>query len=165
MPLTITDNFKYQVQQDPNYPDGIGWLYDLKEAYWGLKTFANRYYFLRPHPSIEGWWQIGAYVGCGYDGASGYPDTAHSMEGTLGHDILHWLIDKGAIPTGCNPLIDRELKNIIIERGHPPWYGGKRALRFIARYMSFATRFVWQKAGKGRKHIRYTRMGKEVFYK
>tara|TARA_R110000803_G_scaffold166755_5_gene230043 strand:- start:779 stop:1258 length:480 start_codon:yes stop_codon:yes gene_type:complete len=65
----------------------------------------------------KGSWWLSAHIGCMWDYATGYWDGDYIKEASLGHDILHWLIALGILPTSMNDLIDREFKAILIERG------------------------------------------------
>ena len=115
------------------------WKWKVQSDLTILSDFRNRYYWASAKRR-----EIGAYVGCAWDGATWFPDFDWIIEGSLGHDIFHWLIAKGIVPESDNPLIDRELAAIIRERGGdvPEWL-----INFRASYVRRATGFVDQKQG------------------
>lgn len=71
-------------------------------------------------------WYIVAHVGCSWDFATKFIAFDWIIEGSLGHDILHWLIRRGALPEVANGAIDEELVEIARVRGNAPswrrWY-------------------------------------------
>lgn len=132
MTIVYNEGFsKYQVQQP--------WRWQLQARVTILKNFDNGYHWA----TTDG--IIGAYVGCGWDGATGFPDYDWIMEASLGHDILHWLIADGVIPESQNNRIDQELENIILARAPIPRFGGMTLLKYHARKVRRATNLVSEK--------------------
>jgi len=135
--IRFKSGFKYQLENN--------WRWHLKEEFTIKRDFKNDYYGI----TRDGW--LYAYKGCAWDGATLFPDFDWIMEGSLGHDILHWLIEKGIIPELENDLIDKELEHIIKVRGKVPRFGGKWLLNMRAWYVRKATNLVDQKYGVGKK--------------
>lgn len=130
--LFYHDDIKYIVARQ--------WEWKLIGDFHPAGTFDTHWYALEKRPS--GWWIV-AKVGCGWDGATWFPDFKWTMQASLGHDILHWLIAKRIIPESENDLIDREMCHIIKDRGK----GYERLLRFRAWYIKKGISLVNQKAG------------------
>ena len=86
---------------------------------------------------------------CGWDGATKFPDFNWILEGSLWHDILHWLIAKGVIPESENDLIDQELAYIIRKCGGPKARGRTTDMLLKARskYVQIATGLANEKEG------------------
>lgn len=104
--ITFRRGFKYQLEAD--------WHWKLKGDFTIARNYHNRYYWV----STDG--HLGAFAGCAWDGATFFPDYRWILEGSLGHDLLHWLIAKGIIPESQNDLIDKELAEIIKARAPLP---------------------------------------------
>lgn len=130
--IRFKKGYKYQLESD--------WKWKLQEDIEINYAFQGPYYAL----TEDGW--IHAFKGCAWDGATWFPDFDWIMEGSLGHDILHWLIAHGAIPESQNDLIDKELENIIRARHGNNWFQ-RRLDKFRGWYVRRATGFVDQKAG------------------
>lgn len=122
---------KYRVQKE--------WSWKLRSPITILENFNNDYHWA----TTDGF--IGAHVGCGWDGATKFPDYDWIMEGSLGHDILHWLIADGIVPEDQNDLIDAELEQIILARAPIPRIGGMWMLKYHARKVRRATGLVDEK--------------------
>lgn len=136
--IRFKKGYKYQLTSP--------WRWKLRGNFTIVSDYRNQYYWISKERR-----EIGAYVGCAWDGASGFPDFDWIMEASLGHDILHWLIEKGIIPESENDQIDAELAEIIRERGRsriPDWL-----LRFRAWYVQKATNLVDGKLGKSKPEI------------
>lgn len=134
--IRFKKGFKYQLEGS--------WRWKLQGDFTISQDFDNGFYWI----TQDGW--LGAHRGCAWDGATWFPDFDWIMEGSLGHDILHWLIEKGIIPESQNDLIDQELENIINARATPPKIGGRALLKLRAAYVRRATNAVSQKYGEGK---------------
>lgn len=86
---------------------------------------------------------------CAWDGATKFPDFPWILEGSLWHDILHWLIARGVIPEEENNLIDEELAYIIRKLGGPKSRGAIKELllKFRSGYVELATHLANEKVG------------------
>lgn len=93
--------------------------------------------------------KITAKAGCCWDGATMFPDFLWILEGSLWHDILHWLIAKGVIPEDENDLIDAELAHIIRVLGGSTARGRLSGflLSVRAQYVRIATGLANEKKG------------------
>lgn len=133
--------YKYQLT--------AGWHWGLKHKFTIKSDYRNRYYWVSAKRN-----EIGAYIGCAWDGATWFPDTDWIMEGSLGHDILCWLIEKGIIPEEENDLIDKELEVIIQERAPvPKWLQnrwGLYLLQFRAWYVRKGTHLANSRLGQSK---------------
>lgn len=123
------------------------WEYKLSQSYRIIKEFDNGYHFLKKR--TDGWY-IGAYKGCRWDGASCWFDHRVILKGSLGHDILCWLIEDGCIAEKENNKIDKELEIIVLasNKSYPWWMGGKPVLHIRARLIRRGTNLKNQKKGK-----------------
>lgn len=132
--IVFESNFKYRLREY--------WQYQLKEDY-GLEPESGW-----QHP--EGWYgyywcfvkkcfYIYANAGCGWNGADCFPDFGWIMEGSLGHDLLLWLIAKGKIHPAYNDTVDKEIRHIINERAPRPPLMGDRGLNRLARIVMRGT--------------------------
>lgn len=133
--IHFKDGYKYQLTSP--------WRWELVNKFTIKSDYRNRYYWISRERN-----EIGAYTGCAWDGATCFPNFDWIMEGSLGHDILHWLIAKGIIPERENNLIDKELEAIINERAPLPRFGGRALLKFRAGYTRLGTHLVDQKFGQ-----------------
>lgn len=61
------------------------------------------------------------HKGYAWDGATGFPDIASVMRGSLVHDALYQLIRMELIPSDCKKKADRLLEDICIEDGMHHW--------------------------------------------
>lgn len=95
------------------------WRWKLSEELYPfiISEYAGPWYSLIQEE--DGAWWLVAHVGCAWDFATGWLDWDWLKEGSLGHDILHWLIKRGHIHHGsaANRAIDSELMLICRERG------------------------------------------------
>ncbi len=118
---------------------GAEYEYLHPESYYALKKDSH------------GSWWIVVYAGCCWDGATKYPDYKWMKYPSLIHDVLHWLIKRGAIEERCNDLIDRELQHMILNtRVKIPWWqGGEITKRLRAALIRRATGLANEKAAQG----------------
>lgn len=123
------------------------WEHKLHFRYNILCEFDNGYHYLKKK---EDGWYIGAYAGCRVDGATNWFDTKFILKGSVGHDILHWLIRDGIISTADNYKIDAELELIVLEsnKNYPWWKGGTIVKHIRARAIRRGTNLVYQKLGE-----------------
>jgi hypothetical protein len=80
--------------------------------------YYNRFFAIERGP---GGGVVTAFPGCGWDGATWFPDFKWVMLPSLKHDILHWGIAEGVIPTSQNAAIDREIEASIRHEAPSPW--------------------------------------------
>jgi hypothetical protein len=107
-------------------------------------AYENEFFSVDPETRV-----VTAKRWCAWDGATSFPDFKWILEGSLWHDILHWLIAKGVIPEEENDLIDKELAHIIKELGGPSARGKIKEilLSFRARYVQLGTNTADEKVG------------------
>lgn len=116
------------------------WKLSAKVAAFCTEEFKGPWYSLVKR--VDGWYIV-AHIGCVWDYATGWIDFDWLKEASLGHDILHWLIKRGVLPTAANDAIDDELALIAKVRGN--------AEGWRQWYLSKATNLCDQKTdGKGR---------------
>lgn len=135
-----------QVRGADGYLDR-SWEWQLSDRLAGYcdEEYHGRWYSLVHR---EDGWYIQAHTGCVWDLATGWIDWQWLIEASLGHDILVWLIKRGAIPESANDLIDKELTLIARARGTA--FGLRPRLWFIRK----ATNLVDQDTdGKGREIV------------
>lgn len=136
--ISFKRGYKYQL--------AAPWRWKLVGDFEIVSDYRNRYYWISKERR-----EIGAYTGCAWDGATWFPDFNWIIEGSLGHDLLHWMIAKGIIPENQNDLIDRELQEIIQARAPLPKLLPKsvavRLLKARAWYVRKGTNLVDQKLG------------------
>jgi len=137
---TVDDKLHYQA--GIKYLVARQWEWKLKGDFHPKSTFWCSWYALSRR--ADGWYLV-AHEGCGWDGATWFPDFGWIMQASLGHDILHWLIARGIIPESENDLIDAELAAIVKERAKAPKIGGETLLRLRAWYAEKGTNLVNQK--------------------
>ena len=135
---------KLYYQEDIKYLVARLWQWRLVGDFHPTGTFSNDWYALQHRD--DGWWIV-AFPGCGWDGATWFPDFDWVMQGSLGHDILHWLIAKGVIPESENHLIDEEMGHIIRARATVPKLGGESLLALRSWYVQKGIGLIDQKAG------------------
>jgi hypothetical protein len=108
-------------------------------------SYATRWYGIDKDTRL-----VWAEMGCGWDGATMFPDFNWILEPSLRHDVLLWLIAAGAIPESENHLIDRELRHYIRLIGGPESRGRIKdlTLKVRSRYVNRATNLANTKFGQ-----------------
>ena len=137
MKLYHLKNIKYMVHQQ--------WEWKLVGDMEPKSEYECRWYALKKK---EDGWYIIAYPGCVWDGATMFIDFEWIRQGSLGHDILLWLVALGIIDESKNDLIDHELEHIINARAKVPKFGGKSLLKFRAWYSKTGTHLAQTKNGE-----------------
>lgn len=115
------------------------WEWKLVGEFHPTRPFTGKWYELQERS--DGWYLI-AKQGCGWDGATWFPDYKWIMQASLAHDILHWLIARGIIPEEENALIDDEMIEVLNARAQRPAFINLRSW-----YIRKAIGFVNQKRG------------------
>lgn len=142
MTIEFTKGLKYQLTKP--------WVWKLRGNFHVLNFYNGRYYYLK---KLGNHWYIGAHVGCGWDGATLYPDYDYMKEPSLGHDIILWLIAKGCIAEEDNNLADIELFHLVLGC-NPNFKYGKIILRSFAWKVRLGTHLANTKLGDNKKIYR-----------
>jgi hypothetical protein len=103
-----------EYQQDIKYQLTADTRWVLIEPISILHSFQNDWYGI-DKDTREVW----ANRSCAWDGATWFPDFLWILESSLRHDVLLWLIAKGAIAESANNMIDREMSHYIKLLGGP----------------------------------------------
>jgi len=137
--ITFQTDIKYQITEYAEYylQTDLPIEYSFSTAWYGVDK-ANRRLWANP--------------GMAWDGATMFPDFNWILESSLWHDILHFLIAKGAIREDQNHAIDRELARAIQLLGGPESRGriADTLLKIRSGYVRRATHLADQKYGQVR---------------
>ena len=108
------------------------------------RPFENEFFAVDPDTRV-----LTAKRWCAWDGATKFPDFPWILEGSLWHDIMHWLIAEGVIPEEENNLIDEELGHIIRALGGPKGKGKIKQLllAFRSKYVELGTHLADEEVG------------------
>ncbi len=118
------------------------WEWKLVGDFEPVSEYDGKWYALQKRD--DGWYIV-AKIGCAWDGATFFPDFKWIMQGSLGHDVLLWLIAKGIISESKNDLADKEIFHIIMSRAK---FYSQTVLKLLANIVKTGARFVKTKKGK-----------------